>query len=95
MDIINLYMILGSVIAVIIFIIVIIIVFKLMHSNINKVKTKPRSTMSDLADNPYIKRDFIEKKEEKIPQKSMICTYCGAELKKSSTYCPLCGAKLL
>ena len=87
----NTLIILISVVAVVIFIIVIIIVYKLMHSNVNQVRIKQKSITSD---NPYIKRDLDEKKEEAIPQKSIFCSYCGAELKKISKYCPLCGAKM-
>jgi hypothetical protein len=83
-----------SVIAVIIFIIVIIIIYKLMHSNVNHVRKKSKSVMVEKTNNPYMIHNSNDNKDNIQQQKTIYCTYCGAELKTSSKFCPLCGAKM-
>lgn len=94
LDLINNYLGLALIIAVVFIIIVFIVIYKLMHYNVNSNKSKYRMQNIVLAQKQVKEQEIIKDKqsnEEKKVEK-INCKFCGGEIADNTAlYCPLCG----
>ena len=91
------FFILIFVVVIIIFVIVIIIIYKLLHTNVDNVKTKKKFVKAGSSPrvNRYRSTNEIVKEKLATEKKINICKYCGEKIEDNATFCPFCGSNLI
>ncbi|NVM44769.1 MAG: zinc ribbon domain-containing protein [Candidatus Lokiarchaeota archaeon] len=91
------FFILIFIIVIVIFVIVILIIYKLLHTNVDNVKTKKKAlkTGSSPSENKYRSSNEIVKEKLVTEKKIHTCKYCGERIEDSATFCPFCGSNLI
>ena len=91
------FFILIFVIVIIIFVIVIIIIYKLLHTNVDNVKTKNRAAKAGGAPRVNRYRASYEPVKDTLVKEKKIntCKYCGEGIEENATFCPFCGSNLI
>jgi len=91
------FFILVFIIVIIIFVIVILIIYKLLHTNVDNVKTKKKAvkTGSSPSENKYRASNEIVKDKLVTEKEVNICKYCGERIEDNAPFCPFCGSNLI
>ena len=91
------FFILIFIIVIVIFVIVIIIIYKLLHTNVDNVKTKKKTikTGSLPSENKYRASNEIVKDKLVTEKEVNICKYCGERIEDNAPFCPFCGSNLI
>lgn len=91
------FFILIFIIVIVIFVIVIIIIYKLLHTNVDDVKTKKKAdkTRNLPRVNRYRASNEIIKDKLVTEKKINMCKYCGERIEDKTTFCSFCGSNLI
>ncbi len=91
------FFILIFVIVIIIFVIVIIIIYKLLHTNVDNVKTRKKAVKAGESPRKNIYRASTEPVKDKLVTEKKIntCKYCGERIEEKATFCSFCGSNLI
>lgn len=95
LDLINRYLGLALIIAVVFIIIVFLIIYKLMHYNVTSNKSEYRMRNVERLQIKTQAQENIEDKQVNEVKKveKTTCKFCGGDITDSTAFCPLCGTR--